>query len=56
MKNSEYAYYIGILAVLSTHVWMLVYGLKDSQKLSHAWVNIAAVAGIGWGYQDNKRN
>jgi len=37
-----YSYWIGILIVLGTHVYMLGFGLPESQMLGHAILNLVA--------------
>jgi len=54
MTFDRWAYWIGIIVIFGTHIYMLVYGLPESQMTAHAWLNLGA--GLLIGYAWMKRN
>lgn len=51
---AQWAYYIGILIVVGTHIYMLVSGLPESQMMAHAWANLAASALLAYSWFSKK--
>jgi hypothetical protein len=47
------SYYIGILIVFISHIYMLAVGVKSSNMNTHAWLNLFAVLCIAY-YFTNK--
>lgn len=47
MKNhqwTQWAFWIGLIIVLGTHIYMIAYGLPPEQMMGHAIINL--IAGI----------
>ena len=43
-KVSQWAYYIALVLIIGTHVYMLIAGLPESQMMAHAILNLVAAA------------
>ena len=56
MKTSVILYYIGILIVFASHVYMLFNGLPKDQINIHSWFNLVACCLIAYGWIDNVVN
>ena len=42
----EYIFYGGLIIIIGTHGWMLVYGMKQNEIVSHSIVNLIAAGGM----------
>ena len=54
MKNSTklqvWSYWVGILIIVISHIFMLIQGLPEEQFVSHAILNLVAVLLIGFAW------
>ncbi len=41
-RNATWAYYLGIIIVFGTHLYMLGFGLPAEQMYGHSVINLAA--------------
>ncbi len=41
-KVSQWAYYIALVIIIGSHIYMLVAGLPESQMIAHAILNLVA--------------
>jgi len=46
----KWLYWIGILIIVASHVYMLTYGLPAEQFTGHAVINLVAAGLIGWAW------
>ena len=52
---SDIAYYVGILIVLLTHVWIIVKGgMPESMSVGHSYLNLAAAFLIAFNFVQMK--
>lgn len=51
---AQWAYYIGILIVVGTHIYMLMGGLPENQMMGHAWANLVASGLIAYAWFSKK--
>ena len=49
-KVKSWFYWAGILIVVASHVYMLVYGLAENQITGHAIANLVAAGLIGYAW------
>jgi hypothetical protein len=47
---ASYAFWIGLILVAATHVYMLALGLPASQMMAHAILNLVAAALMAFGW------
>lgn len=47
---SKWSFWLGMLIVVGSHIYMLVYGLPQEQMVPHAIVNLVAAGlfGLAW--------
>jgi len=41
-KSSKWTFWVGVLIVIATHIYMLLAGLPQSQMAAHAVLNLVA--------------
>ena len=53
-KLNWWLYIIGLVIVLGTHIYMLMYGLPQSQMMAHAILNLVAACLLATGWLRSK--